>query len=237
MEPTKSPVPKHIAIILDGNRRFAKRLMMKPWQGHEFGAKKLQKLLEWCVEYDIKELTLYAFSIQNFNRPKDEFAYLMNLLKEEANRLLNDDQIMKNGIKIRFIGRLMLFPNDIQEAMQKLMEKTRDNENFSVNIAFGYGGREEILDAVHQLSLDVKDGKLNPKDIDETKFAGYLYMQGEPDLVIRTGGEQRISNFLLWQSSYSEYIFYVEKLWPEFEKEDFLKCINDYKARVRRFGH
>lgn len=228
-------VPKHIGIILDGNRRFSKRLMMKPWKGHEWGARKVEKLFEWCVELGIKELTLYAFSMQNINRPKEEFDYLMKIFHDEFSKLVDDERLEKYGIRINFIGRIHLFPAEVQEKMKLLMEKTKDFDKHVINFAMAYGGREEVVDAVKKVATGVKNGELDVDDINEEVFGKNLYMESEPDLIIRTGGDRRTSNFLIWQSNYSEWAF-VEKLWPEFEKEDFIRCIEDYNSRERRFG-
>ena len=230
-------IPKHIGIILDGNRRFAKKLMMKPWMGHEWGAQKVEKLFDWCKELGVKEITLYAFSIQNFNRPKEEFDYLMNIFKKEFNRLLNDEilKLEKDKVRINFIGRIWKFPEDIQDIMKKLMYKTKDYNNYTINFAMAYGGREEVLDAVKRIGEKVKNGKLDINEINEEIFSENLYMDHEPDLIIRTGGEKRTSNFLIWQSWYSEWLF-LEKTWPEFEKEDLIKAIEDFSQRERRFG-
>jgi len=236
MEPTISPVPKHVAIIMDGNRRFAKRLMMKPWKGHEWGAKNLEKVLNGCFELGIKELTLYAFSIQNFDRPKKEFEALMNIFEKEAKKMLKDPKIDEQGIRVNFLGRLSLFPNKLQELANKVMEKTKNNKNFVLNLAMAYGGREEVLEAVYRIAREVKDEKIEPRMINEDVFEKNLYSKSQPDLIIRTGGEKRTSNFLVWQSAYSEWIFYEKKMWPEFEKQDLLECVEEYKQRHRRFG-
>lgn len=231
----KKKTLKHLGIILDGNRRFAKRLMIKPWKGHEWGAKKLERLFEWCKEFDIKELTLYCFSIQNFNRPKKEFDYLMNLFRAEFKKLKNDARIHKNKIRINVIGRTNLFPKDIQQSMKEVMERTKNHSRYVINFAMGYGGREEIVDAVRRIARDVKKGKIDADKIDEKAISKNLYLKSEPDLIIRTGGEHRTSNFLLWQSSYSELLF-IEKMWPEFSKKDLALAISNYQQRERRFG-
>ena len=227
----------HIGIILDGNRRFSKRLMKKPWEGHEYGAKKVYKVMEWEEELGIKELTLYTMSVQNFNRPKNEFDYLMKLFRKAFDEMTNDkiDEINKKGLKIRFIGRLEMFPKDIQEKMRNIVKLTEKNEKHVINFAMGYGGREEIVDAIKKLGRELEDGKIKADDVNELNFGNYLYMQDEPQLIIRTGGEMRTSNFLLWQAHYSEW-FFLSKMWPEFEKEDLVKCIDEFKERQRRFG-
>ena len=226
-------VPKHVAIVLDGNRRFAKKLMLKPWKGHEWGKGKVEKLFEWAKELGVNELTLYAFSIQNLNRPKEEFDYLMKLFVESFNGIKNDIKIKE--VKMNFIGRINLFPKEVQKAMNELMEKTKDNIPYIVNFAMAYGGQEEVIDAVKKISEQVKDGKLDINKINEESFKDYLYLKDSPELIIRTGGEKRTSNFLNYQAAYSEWI-YLEKMWPEFEKEDFEECIKEYSSRQRRFG-
>lgn len=235
MKPLNSPVPKHIGVVLDGNRRFAKKLMMKPWKGHEWGARKVEKLLEWAEEIGVKELTLYSFSIQNMNRPKEEFDYLMQLFMKEFKQLKNDPRLEKEGIRVNIIGRIHLFPEDVHNIMKEIMEQTKDNDKFILNFAMAYGGREEVIDAVIKLSQDVKDGKVDVDKINEEIFENYLYTVDEPDLIIRTGGDNRTSNFLIWQSNYSEW-FFLEKTWPEFEKEDFVKVVEEFQSRERRFG-
>jgi len=228
-------VPKHIGIIMDGNRRFSKRLMMKPWKGHEWGAKKIKKLMEWCKEFNVRELTLYTFSIQNFNRPKEEFEYLMDLFRKNFDRLKNDNRVEELGIKINVIGRTWMFPKDIQEKIKKVMDKTKKNKKYIINFAMAYGGREEVIDAVKKVAEQVKKGKLDIDDINDETFSRNLYFSDEPDLIIRTGGERRSSNFLPYQSAYSEWIF-LDKMWPEFTKQDFKIAIENYMNRERRFG-
>jgi tritrans,polycis-undecaprenyl-diphosphate synthase [geranylgeranyl-diphosphate specific] len=215
-------VPKHIGIIMDGNRRFARRVMAKPWKGHEWGTKKLEQVLEWCQEHKIKELTVYTFSIQNFSRPKKEFDYIMKLFLEGFNRLKDDKRLYENKIRINVIGRLSMFP--------------KNHGEYIINFAMGYGGQEEVVDAARKIAEGIKKGKIDVKDINEATFKDYLYMKDEPELIIRTGGEQRTSNFLAYQGVYSEYIF-IEKMWPEFEKEDFMMCLKEYSKRKRRFGN
>jgi len=235
MEPSISNVPKHLGIILDGNRRFSKRLMMKPWKGHEWGAKKVEAVLDWCKEYGIKETTFYAFSIENFDRPKKEFDFLMKLFEKEFRRMLSDERLEKDKIKVNFIGRISMFPKNPHEVMEELMEKTKDNDQLIVNFAMAYGGRAEIIDATKKISQKIKEGKLDIDQINEETFSKSLYIESEPDLIIRTS-ESRLSGFLLWQGSYAEIIFLPNKLWPEFEKEDFIGCLNEYSRRQRRFG-
>ncbi|MCX8147534.1 MAG: polyprenyl diphosphate synthase [Candidatus Woesearchaeota archaeon] len=227
--------PKHIGIILDGNRRFAKRLMKMPWEGHRLGMEKVKKLVEWCSKLGVKELTLYCFSMQNFNRPKQEFDYLMNLFEEAFNEIAYNKNIHKHKVKVRAIGRIWLLPEKVQKAIKKAEEATRNYNNYIINIAIAYGGREEIVDAVKKVGRLIEEGKISDKEVTEELISKNLYFSDEPDLIIRTGGEKRTSNFLIWQSNYSEWIF-LEKTWPEFEEEDLIKCIDEYKKRERRFG-
>ncbi len=234
LKPSENKIPRHVGIILDGNRRFAKRLMLKPWQGHEWGAKKLEKLFNWCKEYKIKELTLYAFSQENFDRPKREFNYLMNLFREEFTRL-KDDPRWKNEIKINFIGRIWMFPQNIQKIMKDLMEMTKNNNKYIINFAMAYSGRAEIIDATKKIANLVKKGLIDIDDINDKIFSQNLYLESEPDLIIRTS-ESRLSGFLLWQGAYAEIEFLPNKLWPEFSKKDFVKCLQEYSNRERRFG-
>ena len=226
---------KHIGLILDGNRRFSKRLMKEPWNGHEYGAKKVAKLLEWCHELNVPELTLYAFSMQNFNRPKKEFDFLMKLFVRFFDDQKNHKRIHEHKIRVRFVGRIHLFPKEVYQKMLQFMEDTKDYTGHIINFAMAYGGREEIIDAVKKLGRDIEAGKIDPNTINQETFSQFLYMDSEPDLIIRTGGDHRTSNFLAWQSIYSEW-FFVEKFWPEFEKEDLVEIVNQYANRERRFG-
>lgn len=228
-------VPNHIGVILDGNRRFAKRLMLKPWKGHEWGAKKFRDFLGWCKETGIKEVTAYTFSIQNFNRPKQEFDYLMEIFRKEFTDSDFEKECHEKGIKVRFIGRTWKFPQDVQEAMKNIETKTSRNGPYTVNLAMAYGGREEVLDAVQKIAQQVKEGKLDTDAINEETFGKELYLNSDPELIIRTGGEMRTSNFLAWQGIYAEW-FFIEKPWPELQKEDFQKIIAEYESRDRRFG-
>jgi tritrans,polycis-undecaprenyl-diphosphate synthase [geranylgeranyl-diphosphate specific] len=231
----QTKVPKHIGIILDGNRRFSRKLMLKPWMGHEWGAKKVEQVFDWIKEIGIHELTLYAFSIENFNRPKAEFDYLMNVFNKEFENLINDERLHNDRVRINFIGRIKMFPKELHERMQKLMSMTKEYDRYVINFAMAYGGRAEIIDATKKIAEKIKTGQLDISQINEEVFSKNLYIESEPDLIIRTSGEQRTSGFLLWQGSYAEFHF-SPKLWPEFEKEDLVKAIQDYNKRERRFG-
>ena len=221
---------------MDGNRRFAKKLMMKPWKGHDLGAKKMEKLVDWVVEYKIKELTLYTLSIQNFfSRSKKELNYLFKLFKRECRNLLKNEKIDKEKIKINFIGRLNLFDKELQELMKKIMRKTKSHNKITMNLAMAYGGQEEIINAVKKITQQIKEKKLNINKINESSFKDFLYLKSSPDLIIRTGNVKRTSNFLNYQSAYSEWIF-LDIMWPEFKKNDFVKCLIEFSKRERRFG-
>ena len=233
----KNPIPKHIAIIMDGNRRFAEELGLNYDKGHEYGKNKIKELLEWCFELKIKNLTLYAFSIENFNRGKNEVNSIMNLCKEELKKAVNDSEIHKNKIKINVIGNLDSLPSQIKKSALYIMKKTNDYNNYFLNIALAYGGREEIIHAIKKIAKDVKNNNLKIIDISNEKVSSYLYTSGipDPDLILRTSGEERISNFLLWQLAYSE-LYFSDVYWPAFRKRDFLKAIRTFQQRKRRFG-
>ncbi len=232
---SSNKVPKHIGIILDGNRRLARKLMMKPWKGHEWGAKKIEKVLRWAHEIRVQELTLYTLSLENFNRPKDEFEYLMKLFKKEFTKLLNDTRVDEQQIRINFIGRLWMLDKELQNLMNEVMEKTKGNSELVVNFAIAYGGRQEVVDAAKKIAEKVKSGELDISKINEEVFSENLWNRSEPDLIIRTGGEKRTSNFLNFQAAYSEWIF-LDKAWPEFEKEDLVTAIEEYRQRDIRKG-
>ncbi len=223
--------PKHVAIILDGNRRFAKRLMLEPWKGHEFGKEKVEKVLNYAMEIGVKEMTFYALSVENIkNRPKNELNFLYKIFMEVFKNM-DKEKIEKNGIKIRFIGNLGLLPQDLCDSCLKLEGETAHHSDFIVNFCIAYGGRQELIEAVKKIIRN----KINAEDIDEDVISKNLYLQSEPDMIIRTGGEKRSSNFLSWQSGYSEW-FFLDKMWPEFEKEDLLNCVEEFKRRKRNFG-
>ena len=226
-------LPKHIAIILDGNRRFAKRLMKTPEKGHEWGYKKVRELINWCKEFNIKEITLFTFSLENFQRPKREFNYLMKLFIKAFKELQKEKDL--NKIKVKFIGRLWMFPQEVQKEMFNLMEKTKNNKQMKLNFAMAYSGRAEIIDAIKKIAEAVKYNELEINNINEKLVQQNLYLDSEPELIIRTS-EERLSGFLTWQSVYSEIIFLPKILWPEFSKQDFIACLQEFSRRDRRFG-
>ena len=219
----------HIGFILDGNRRYAKERGLPTLAGHTKGFNKVQKLLEWMKELEVKEISMYCFSIQNFNRTEAEKKYLFDLFRKEAKKLLKDEKVDQDRIKIRFVGRLNLFPEDMQELMGKVMEKTKDYDNYTVNYALGYGGREEIIDTVKEIVV-------KGEEITEENIQKNLWVPENMDIAIRTSGEFRISNFFIWQANYAEW-FFLDKYWPEFEKEDLVRILDEYNnKRKRRFG-
>ncbi|NJF25994.1 polyprenyl diphosphate synthase [Thermococcus sp. Bubb.Bath] len=230
-------LPKHVAIIMDGNRRWARRLEKPPWYGHLFGSNKLEEILEWCRELGIKTLTVYAFSTENFKRSKDEVAALMDLFERKFKELVDDERVHRYGVRVNVIGRKELLPERVRKAAEEAEKVTRKYSNYFLNIALAYGGRSEITDATREIVRDALEGKIKPEDIDEELIKRYLYHPNmpDPDIVIRTGGEIRISNFLLYQIAYSE-LFFVDVYFPEFRKIDFLRIIREYQKRQRRFG-
>ena len=231
------PVPEHVAVIMDGNRRFAESFGLSPKAGHLFGRDKIEDILDWCFELKINILTVYAFSTENFNRSTDEVTILMDLCKKELDRAAKDSRIHKNKVRVRVIGDLESLPEDIRKSANEIVDSTKEYDNYFFNIALAYGGREEIVEAIQQIADDVKKGRLELKDISQSTVSSYLYTNGipDPDLILRTSGEERISNFLLWQLAYSE-LYFSDVYWPAFQKRDFLKAIKTYQNRKRRFG-
>ncbi|MFB6075737.1 MAG: polyprenyl diphosphate synthase [Candidatus Aenigmatarchaeota archaeon] len=233
-------MPRSIGIIMDGNRRLAKRFGEDPWKGHEFGVKKVHRVLDWCEELGIKYITLYAFSTENFNRPKEEFEMIMNLFQNEFDEIAHNKEHRshRSETRVRVIGRRGKIPEKVMKSIKKAEDATKHYNNFFLNVAIAYGGQQEITDACKNITEGVREGNINPGNIDKDMVAENLYFEGDfpyPDLIIRTGGEKRLSNFLLWESAYSE-LFFVDQMWPEFEKERFLEVIEDFQNRKRRFG-
>jgi len=236
-ETKQNPMPKHVAIIMDGNRRFAKDLGLKPEAGHQIGKEKIVEVLEWCFELGIKNLTIYAFSTENFKRSTDEIQTLMNLCKQELDKAAKDSRIHKNQVRVRILGHIESLPQDIAESAKKIMQRTKNYDKYSFNIALAYGGREEIIQAIQKIAQDVKEDKLKIEEIKEPTVSKYLYTNGipDPDIILRTSGEERISNFLLWQLAYSE-LYFSDVYWPAFQKRDFLQAIRTVQQRQRRYG-
>lgn len=233
----KGPVPKHIAIIMDGNRRFAKEHGLLTEEGHLRGKEKLEELLSWCLEVNIKVLTVYALSTENLKRPEEEVNKLMDIFVESFRKVGDDPRVHKHHIHVQMIGDRAKLRQDVQDAIRYAEDRTRDYSDYRYNIAVAYGGREEIIHAMQEIAKDVKDGKMLPEDINEKTIAARLYTPDipDPDLVFRTSGEERISNFLLWQVAYAE-LYFSDVMWPGLRKVDFLRAIHDYQRRQRRYG-
>lgn len=231
----KNKIPTHISIIMDGNGRWAKKQGKARVYGHQAGAETVRKVLEASAEVGVKYLTLYAFSTENWNRPQEEIDALMTLLVKSIHAEL--DNLMNNQVCLKVIGDLAALPNDCQQEMQNAINKTANNQGITLVLALSYSGRWELTRAMQQIAKSVQDGKISPDQITEATLIQNLntYNIPDPDIVIRTGGEQRISNFLLWQIAYAEF-FFPEKYWPEFQKEDLWTIIYQFQNRERRFG-
>ncbi len=231
------PVPRHVAVIMDGNRRYAKEFGLVVAEGHDKGKEKLEEMIEWCLELGIKVLTVYAFSTENVTRETDEVNTLMRMFAQNFKKLADDDRVHKHQIRIRVLGQRDILPDDVQEAIDYAEQKTKDYDGYSFNIAVGYGGRQELLHAVKRIAEEVRKGVMEIEDIDEETFYRFLYTSDlpDPDLILRTSGEERISNFLLWQLAYSE-LYFSDVYWPGFRKVDFLRAVRSYQMRKRRFG-
>ena len=231
--------PEHIAIILDGNRRWASNKAMIPWVGHRHGANNVDELMNWCIDLDVKFITLYAFSTENFRRPQKEVAAIMKLIEEKLLSILSNERIRENKVRVKAIGRIDLLPASIQKVIQRVEEATKMYSDRFLNVAVAYGGRAEIVDATKKIAEEVKNGELKTEDITEQLFENYLYTAHMPkqdaDLIIRTSGEERLSGFLSWQSAYSELCF-VDVNWPDFRRIDLLRAVRTYQRRKRRFG-
>ena len=232
-------MPKHIAIILDGNRRWAKRNLIMKIEGHFRGADAVEKLLDWCEELNIKIITLYVLSAENLNRKDDELDYLYELINERLHKLFNDPRIHKNRMKVKAIGSIELLPDFLRDILNKLEEVTKDYDNHYLNIAIAYGGQNELVDAIKKIGSRIKDGSLDVNQIDKEVIESSLYTshlpQSSPDMILRTSGEKRLSGFLLWQSAYSELVF-MDVYWPEFRKIDLMRAIRTFQKRGRRLG-
>lgn len=237
-EVQQAKVPHHVAIIMDGNRRFANEWGLPSLEdGHKKGKDKLEEVLDWCLDIGVKILTVYAFSTENFSRQDKEVQALMRLFKENFYRVGDDERVHKHGIRVRVLGQRHLLPPEVQEAIAYAEGRTSHYKNYMFNLAVAYGGREEILEAIRNVVAEAKAGRLSPEQVDEKFFSRRLYTADipDPDLVLRTSGEERISNFLLWQLAYSE-LYFVDVYWPGFRKIDFLKAIRSYQMRLRRYG-
>lgn len=224
-------LPRHIGFIMDGNGRWAKQRGLPRLAGHKAGAENLRRVLRACGEWGIKYVTIYAFSTENWRRPKEEVEGLFNLLNQYIDQSL--PELVKEGVQVRHIGRMDGVPEELQEKIRQVVEATRENDRLILCVAFNYGGRAEIVDAVRRI---VAKG-YKPEEINEELISSHLYTAGipDPDLIIRTAGEMRLSNFLLWQSAYAEY-YSTPVYWPDFDEEELYKALLDYSRRERRFG-
>lgn len=232
---TTKEYPKHIAIIMDGNGRWAENRQLPRTQGHIEGVKRVDEILDVCLGLKVEVLTVFAFSTENWARPESEVSVLMNILAAVIEKRLK--KLKADNVRFQIVGRTDGVPEVVLKSINNAIEGTKDCTGLVFNLAFNYGGRLEITDAVKSIAQDVKDSKISVDQIDEQLISDSLYTKGlpDPDLLIRTSGEQRISNFLLWQLSYAEFYF-TNKLWPEFNVEEFNKALAEYQKRDRRFG-
>ncbi|MEA1935639.1 MAG: isoprenyl transferase [Thermodesulfobacteriota bacterium] len=231
----KTKLPQHIAIIMDGNGRWAEINSVSRIDGHRRGADSVRAIVRTCREIGIKYLTLYAFSVENWLRPAREVRALMNLLETFLRSELQE--MLDNDVKLMTIGNTEMLPGMVKKVLQETIEKTSDNKGMILNLALSYGGRDEIVEAVKKILKDSEAGNIAYVDISKEIFSGYLYTSGvpDPDLLVRTGEEYRLSNFLLWQMAYTEFYF-TDVLWPDFRRENLIEAIADYQKRERRFG-
>lgn len=224
-------IPVHVAIIMDGNGRWAQQRGLPRTEGHRAGVENMRRVLEGAVEFDIKVMTVYAFSTENWGRPEEEVRGLLRIFEEVITREVTE--LHKNGVKLRHLGSLEGISDNLKQAVRSAIELTQHNERITLNIAFNYGGRAEILHAIKQMIAD----HVPPQRVDEKLFESYLYTAGvpDPDLIIRTAGEMRLSNFLIWQSAYAEY-YTTPTYWPDFDKKELYQALLAFSQRQRRFG-
>ncbi len=233
--PESNNMPQHIAIIMDGNGRWAKKRLLPRTMGHREGMKAIKRIVKACVELNIQVLTVFAFSTENWRRPQNEVNYLMDLLIEFLNKELQE--LHENDIRINILGDYSYLPQKCVEGIEHALQITSQNQKLTFNLAINYGSRTEILQAVKRLGQEMIDGKINMDEITEDVFSSYLYTHTipDPDLLIRTAGEMRVSNFLLWQIAYTE-LWITDVTWPEFNREHLMQAIKEYQKRDRRFG-
>ncbi|KXA92964.1 UDP diphosphate synthase [candidate division MSBL1 archaeon SCGC-AAA259I09] len=230
-------LPNHIGIILDGNRRYASEREMILDRGHILGAKKLEQVLDWARELGIQYITVYAFSKENFDRSKEEIETLMKLFESKFNEIIGDNRVDKHEIRVNAVGDMDSLPPEVVSAIRRAEEATKEYDNYFLNIAIGYSGRQELVNAVRKICKSVKDDELDIEDINKDVIEENLYTADlpDPDLIIRTSGEERLSGFLLWQSAYSE-LYFCEAYWPEFDKINFFQAVSNFQERERRYG-
>jgi tritrans,polycis-undecaprenyl-diphosphate synthase [geranylgeranyl-diphosphate specific] len=230
-------MPQHVGLILDGNRRWAAEVGLAITSGHQYGFEKLKEVLRWCWELGINTVTVYALSTENLQRDPAELRELLELVEKGFTEVLESQDIHDNKVQIKAIGRLDLLDERLREIIKNAVVRTKDYDRNRIYVAIAYGGRAEIIDATKNMLVSVMGGRLKPEEINEETFAKYLYTEGDkdPDLIIRTSGEERLSGFLLWQSAYSEFYF-MDVFWPELRRIDLLRAIRTYQKRKRRFG-
>ncbi|MEO1211118.1 MAG: isoprenyl transferase [Cyanobacteria bacterium J06638_20] len=228
-------LPQHVAVIMDGNGRWAQRRGLPRIMGHRRGVDALKDLLRCCRDWGVGALTAYAFSTENWGRPLEEVDFLMTLFERILRQELRE--MMEEGVRIRFVGNLQALPPSLQVEIERSMQETTNNQGIEFTVATNYGGRQEIMHACRAIATQIQQGKIQPEDIDEALFEQHLYTRGitDPDLLIRTSGEMRISNFLLWQVAYAE-IYVTETFWPDFDRAEFHQALSNYQQRDRRFG-
>jgi len=228
-------IPRHVAVIMDGNGRWARERDLPRWEGHRRGMEAVRETVEGAIEAGSEYLTLYAFSLENWERPEPEVAALMELLEEYVEKEKED--LRRNGVSVQVFGDLEPLPEAGRRAVEELQSHTREGDRLQLNLAISYGGRAEIVEAARQLARLAVLGRLRPEEVDEERFQEQLYTAGwpDPDLLVRTSGEERVSNFLLWQIAYAE-IHVTRVLWPDFDRADLFRAILDYQGRERRFG-
>ena len=239
LEIIKYPLPNHVAIVLDGNRRWANMHLLDASWGHNHGADKAEELLNWIHDVGIKITTLYVLSTENLERKDEELENIYKLLEKKLQKLYNDERVHKRRMKIKAIGDTKLLPYNLQQILTKLEESTADYHSMFLNIAIAYGGQKELIEAIRKIARMAEKGLIEADEIDEKTIESCLYTshlpQPSPDLILRTSGEKRLSGFLIWQSAYSELMF-MDVFWPEFRKIDLMRAIRTYQQRVRRYG-
>lgn len=235
----KEEMPRHVSLILDGNRRWAERHKLQSWVGHQYGSKVVDDLLDWCLDLGIETVTLYALSTENLKRSPEEVEQIRDILRKKVAEARQDSRVREHQVRITILGRTNLLPTDLRDELRELERETRGHDKHFLNVAIAYGGRAEIVDAVRKISEKAVRKEITPDEIDEDLVEANLYTakipDSDPDLIIRTSGEERISNFLIWQSAYSEFVF-LDVYWPAFRKIDLLRAIRTYQHRSRRMG-
>lgn len=232
------PIPQHIAVIMDGNRRYAKEYLGDDIDaGHKLGEKRIEDFLDWSLDLDIKYVTVFAFSSENFNRSDDEVDFLMQLAESALYQVADSPKIHTNHVRVQVLGDLDAIPASVRKAVDYANEKTGQYTDHTFSICLAYGGRQEIISAVREIAAKVRDGKMAVEDITEDTISSHLYTSDmpDPDLILRTSGEVRVSNFLLWQLAYSE-LYFTDVYWPGFRRIDLLRAVRTYQQRVRRYG-